>query len=119
MRDLRRNRQPVWYAQFLGEQPILDDEGNDTGETGPSYTEPAKAMVNVSPATGTVDDQLFGNFTDYTHTIATAREFPVDEQTVMWVEVTTDRPHDFKVVRVAKSLNGWLFALKAVNAGDG
>ena len=115
MRDLRRNRQPIWYAQFLGEQPIVDDEGNDTGETGPSYSKPAKAMLNVSPATGNVDDQLFGNFTDYTHTVATTREFPIDEQTVMWVATTIDQPFNFKVVRVAKSLNGWLFALKAVS----
>ena len=115
MRDMRRNRQPVWYAQFLGEQPILDDEGNDTGETGPSYSEPAKAMLNISPATGVAENQLFGDFVDYTHTIATARKFPIDEQTVMWVDVATDQPYNFKVMRVAKSLNGWVFALKAVS----
>ncbi len=115
MRDLRRNRQPVWYAQFLGEQPILDDEGNDTGETGPSYSEPAKAMLNISPSTGNLDDQLFGNLVDYTHIISTTRKFPIDEQTVLWVDTTTERPFDFKVVQVAKSPNGWRFALKAVS----
>lgn len=115
MRDLRRNRQPVWYAQYLGEEPILDEDDYETGDYKASYSEQTKAMLNVSPATGNAENQLFGAFADYTHTIATTREFPFNEQTVMWVEVTTDRPHDFKVVRVAKSLNGWLFALKAVS----
>lgn len=119
MRDLVRNRQPIWYAQYLGEEPILDDDGNDTGETGPSYSEPTKAMLNISPATGSAETQLFGNFADYTHTIATAREFPFDEQTVMWVDVTVDKPHNFKVMRVAKSLNGWLFALRAEKTSNG
>lgn len=119
MRDLRRNRQPVWYAQYLGEQPILDEDGQEIGETGPAYSETSKAMVNISPATGMAENQLFGNFADYTHTIATVREFPFDEQTVMWVGVTTDKPYNFKVMRVAKSLNGWVFALKAENVRDG
>lgn len=115
MRDMRRNRQEVWYAQYLGVQAILDDEGNDTGETGPAYSEKSRAMLNISPATGVAENQLFGDFADYTHTIATARKFPIDEQTVMWVDVATDQPYNFKVVRVAKSLNGWVFALKAVS----
>lgn len=119
MRDMRRNRQPIWYAQYLGEEPILDDEGNDTGETEPSYSEPTKAMLNISPATGSAETQLFGNFADYTHTIATAREFPFDEQTIMWVGVAVDKPHNFKVMKVAKSLNGWSFALRAENTSNG
>ena len=119
MRDQYRNRQPIWYAQYLGEEPIFDDDGYETSETGPSYSEPAKAMLNLAPATGTADNQLFGAFADYTHTIATAREFPFNEQTVMWVGITIDKPYNFKVVRVAKSLNGWRFALKAENVRDG
>lgn len=119
MRDLCRNRQPVWYAQYLGEQPILDEDGYETGNTAPAYSEPVKAMLNISPATGDTENQLFGTFADYTHTVATVREFPFDEQTVMWVGVLTGEPYNFKVVRVAKSLNGWLFALKAENVRNG
>lgn len=119
MRDLRRNRQEVQYALYLGEQAILDGDGLDTGETGPAYSEPVRAMLNVSPASGAADNQLFGNFADYTHTIVTTREFPFDEQTVMWIGVPIDQPHNFKVTRVAKSLNGWVFALKAENVRNG
>lgn len=115
MRDLLRNRQEIWYALYLRDGPVIDDEGNDTGETDPIYDSPIKAMLNISPATGVAENQLFGNFADYTHTIATAREFPFDEQTVMWVGTPVSGPYNFKVMRVAKSLNGWLFALKAVD----
>ena len=119
MRDLRRNRQPIWYAQYLGSEPTTDEDGYETGGSTPIYSEPTKAMLNISPATGVAENQLFGNFADYTHTIATAREFPFDEQTIMWVGVPTDAPHNFKVMRVAKSLNSWVFALKAENVRDG
>lgn len=117
MRDLHNNRQRVFAAQYEGEGTILDAQGLDTGETKPRYTSPAPFMVNLSPATGDTVTQTFGDLPNYSKVIATARDLGFDEKTVLWVDRPTDAPHDYKVVKVAKSLNGWLFALEKVNAG--
>jgi hypothetical protein len=105
----------VWYAQYTGEGPILDPDGWETGETGPTYTTPVAAMLNISPATGEAVTQTFGDLSGYSKVLATARDFPFDEKTVFWVDRPTDQPHDYKVVKVAKSLNGLLVALEQVN----
>lgn len=114
MRDLKRNRQRVFYAQYLKDEPILDGEGQDTGETKPIYAAPAAVMLNISPATGETLTQTFGNLPEYAKVIATARAFPFVEGTVCWIDRTINEPHNYKITKVAKSLNGWLYALERV-----
>lgn len=118
MRDLRRNRRFLYYALFVEDEEIMDEEGFFTGETTPLYTEPEAAQVNISPAAGAVDNQMFGGFTDYTHVIATAREFPFDEQTKFWLGKDPELSHNFVCVKVAKSINCYLYALRAVKIQD-
>lgn len=115
MRDSVRNRRTIYYAQYLGEMPILDSVGYETGEYEPDYTEPEQCSVNISPATDQTVLQTFGNIPDYSMVIATSRNFPFTEKTVFWVTRPLEEPHEYKVVKVAKSINGLLVALELVH----
>lgn len=114
MRDMVRNRQKVWYAQLIASHEMTDDDGNYLGETDPEHTSSEIAKLNVSPATGETVTQTFGSLPEYSKVLATAREFPFTEETVFWIDRSPPALHDYKVIKVAKSLNGWLYALERV-----
>lgn len=117
MRCLARNRQPIWYALYQGETKPVDADGNLTGERSVQYSVPAKSWINVSAAKGAAGLEQFGNSTDYSHTLVSDDlSSPINENAILWIGRTpeNDTPHNFVVVRVAKSLNSVLYAVKEV-----
>lgn len=121
MRELERNKRTVYYALFDKNEPILDDDGNDTGEETPVYLAPVELRINVSPAAGESATRQFGDVVDYDRTLVTCDiTLPIDEHTVFWVdEADTAKPFDYTVKQVAKSLNSLLIAVKKVEVSVG
>lgn len=120
MRTLRKNRQTLYYALYGKEISQLDENGDESGDPVIGYHEPVKFYANISPNKGTSYIQPFGNELDYTKTILTAEELPITEGTRIWQETAPPDGEndgttaDYKVVRVAKSLNVTTYALKAL-----
>lgn len=107
--------QTIHYAMFEGMADIVRD-GLKTGGKQKTYSEPVAFKCNVSPARGNADEEQFGISTDYDRTITTCDlTCPIDENSVLWVGITTDKPHNYKVVRRAQSINSVLFAIKEVS----
>lgn len=121
MKSLMRNNQPVWYSLYLGQVPILDEDGNDTGETAIQYSEPKRVFVNVSAARGTADVEQFGINEAYTKTIVTSDTgLPIDTDSILWIgaDPASGTPHNYAVSRVAKSLNSITYAVREVNVSE-
>lgn len=115
MRGLIRNKQPVWYANYLGKTEIIDMNGNRTGEFTESYSEPVMAMMNVAPAKGYVDWNPFGVYTPYDIAAMTLEmDLPIKETSVFWVGVEPTEHYNYVVVRIARSLNNVIYALRGV-----
>lgn len=123
MRSMERNKQSIFYALYNDKTPILDDDGNETGDYTSGYSNPVPYKIRVSPNKGENSEQAFGKLLDYDRVLSTSDHgFPIDEFSVLWIDKapdfkedgSTDTPHDFKVIRVSKDLNEWLFALKKV-----
>ena len=117
MKCLARNKQKIWYALLTGETKNTDGNGFVTGERTPVYTEPVPLMINVSAARGEAGLEQFGSGTDYSHTLVTDDlKCPIDENSVLWIGRTPNNatPHNFVVVRVARSLNNVAYALREV-----
>lgn len=134
MRCLRRNMIPFWYALYSGHAPILDENGDDTGQYEVRYGNPEQAHGNVSAATGDVNTRLFGDSLDYDKVIAYERaDTPIDEHAVLWIDTPPEcsedgslavdengefvTPWDYVVRKVARSLNSALIAVSKVNVG--
>lgn len=120
MRALRRNKQLIFYCLYAGKVPVVDADGNETGEQEITYGVPVEMYCNVSPATGTNDVEQFGNDLDYDKVIVTDDiDCPIDETSVLVVD---DVPvyengtvnYDYIVRRVAKSLNSVSIAISKV-----
>ena len=116
MKCIDRNKIKFYYALFLDKEAITDENGYPTGEYRARYSMPVEMRASVSPATGVVRQEQFGNATDYDKVIITDDiKCPIDENTVLYIEVTPDKPYDYVVKKVAKSLNFVSIAISKVN----
>lgn len=116
MRSLNRNKRKIHYALYDRDEPILDEYGNESGESEPIYGEAVELMANVSAASGEDMAQAFGNFTNYSRVLCVSdTSCPLDEQSIVWFGVEPDKPHNYIVTRKADSKNGTLYALQEVS----
>lgn len=115
MRCLNRNKRDIYYALYTGDEPILDEAGNETGERTPTYGEITPARFNISAATGEEAVQAFGSLTNYSRVLCVSdNDSPIAEQTAVWFGVSPSEPHNYVVVAKADSKNGILYALLEV-----
>ena len=116
MRSLERNKTLVFYANYVGKADIVDANGDYTGETTSTYTNPIPLKINTSPASGDMNTQLFTPLTDYDRVLLTDdTKLDVDENTVFWIESDPNtEPYNYIVKKKAKSLNVLAIAVKEV-----
>lgn len=130
MRSMEINKTTVFYALYTGKQPILDDNGDETGEYTSGYALPVQIRIRVSPNRGEATNQLFGTLLDYDSTMVTNDVLPIDEFSILWIgkapvlndgayHVDLDSNlitgHTHAVVRVAKDINVTQYAIKKIN----
>lgn len=115
MRSLNKNKRGIYFALYTGEDKILDEYGNETGESNPTYGEITELRCNVSAALGDEAVQAFGSFTNYTRVVCVSdNKCPLAEQAVVWFGAATTEPYNYIVTRKADSKNGILYALQEV-----
>lgn len=121
MKIMERNKQKCNYLLFDRSESILDEFGNETGESRIFYESPVELFANISPAGGTSQVEQFGNLTGYDKVIVTDdMNCPIDENTVLFVDKDVefkdgDPLYDYIVKRVAKSLNSISYAIARVD----
>ena len=123
MRTLARNKRKFYYASFVTNTEMFDDEGNLTGENSVVYGKPTLLLGNISSAHGEVVSQQFGEIENYDKVIVLDDiDTPIDEYSILWVDTlplldddgNTITPHDYVVKQVAKSLNSVSIAIQKV-----
>ena len=122
---MQRNQTEVWYALCNGKSEIVLDGNLRTGEYTLSYATPVQTWMVLSPARGSALREPFGIETNYSKTLVTGdTSCPIAEDTVLWIDsvpsetvngVTVTHPHNYKVVRVAKSLNYIVYAIQEID----
>ena len=128
MRDLMANNRHLWYALYVGETEEVDENGDFTGERGPSYSEPVQFEANLSATRGTQgftgtgsSYDYFGADIDYSLIISTANmNLPIDEHSLIWdIEPERDSGGNvdfskarYNVTAVARGLVQMKYAIK-------
>ena len=116
MRSLQRDWRKLHYAVKIGEESIFDEYGNDTLEKKSLYGEPVLLNVNVSANAGQDVVNTFGNLTGYSRTVSyVGKNCPLKEGCRVWFGVEPTDVHNYVVIRVADSKNGYLIALREVS----
>lgn len=116
------DKRPLWYSNPVGEKTsVVDEWGNETGETSQTWSDPAKLMLNVSPPTGSAEANPFGAFTDYSYIVSSSsrkHNTPLYEGTHVWFQTDVSKPFNYIVVKVAAHITDTLYALKEVAASE-
>ena len=130
MRCLNRNKQAFSYCLFKEKLPILDEYGNESGESIVTYEDPVLAYANISHATGQSNTEIFGTLENYDKVIVLDRNTPIDENSVLFIDKAPEFTsavsyvsasavsiplYDYTVRRVARSLNSTSIAVKRVD----
>ena len=113
MRDLKRNRQTIWYS-LLNVSTGEDEWGNT--EDIKTYGEPIAMDISLSGDKGEISQQAFGMDLDYDREMSTHdMSCPIDEYTRLWIDRDFTLTHNYVVKAVSKSLNCIRYAIKKVN----
>ena len=134
MRNLERNKKDLWYANQTGVVvPIYDSNGHRTGDKAHEYSAPVKTRMSMAISSGAnnlgsqgiATLEPYGLVTGYTARAVTEDlDCPMNETSHVWYGIeptrtvegqTVDVPHNYMVVRVAKSLNHLIYYLKEVD----
>jgi len=128
MRCLKRNKQKMWFADYLGVTEHINSDGYYDGDDKVNYSEPKETYVNISSATGISDSELFGADLKYDKVLAYdafSNAVSINEYSILWVDTEPYKngvlqPHDYKVVRVAASHDktAYLVAIERVNRNE-
>ena len=133
MHTLNRNKRDLWYALLTGKTELRNADGLLTGESEFTYSDPVKVRMSMSISSGAnnlgsqgmVTLEPYGITTAYTHRMVTEdMSCPINEESLIWIgkeptETVNGEvrqvPHNFKVVRVARSLNHIISYVKEVD----
>lgn len=128
MRLLKRNKQTIYYRNFIEQTDITttDEYGNvlETGEKEKSYTEVKSARAYVKSAIGQNAAEPFGDFTSKKRTIYfSAGQTDINEYSQLWIGIDPEiddetgepkTPHNFTVDGISKGINEWRILIRQV-----
>lgn len=129
MHTQNRNKQDLWYSLKIRTEEVRDEQtGLLTGEHRVIYSEPVETRMSMSISSGAnnlgsqgmVTLDPYGITTAYTHRMVTHdMNCPINEESLIWIGRTpTDGAHNFKVVRMARSLNHIIYYVKEVDVRE-
>lgn len=114
MRDLRRNQVPITYRLYLGNEEIIDEHGNSTGQYTPLFGEEQLLFLSVSANKGDYSEQMFGDVLDYDRTMLISDpDCPINENSRAVIDGQT-----YVVKAVARSLNAAQYAIKRIEVTE-
>ncbi len=116
MRCLERNKQTVYYKEFLSVTDGADSDGNYTGDKINSYGTMKSVKLRVSPDRGDTAFEPFGTSIDYDRVMQGGDlSVGIAEDTILWIGVPTTGEHNYIVKRRADDINFVQWAIKRVD----
>ena len=79
----------MWYSLYNKKIPILDENGDETGDYETGYSPPVFFKASLSSGKGSAQANVFGVEIDYSRTISTTEmDLPITETSLVWYETT-------------------------------
>ena len=114
MRDLKRNKQTIWYS-LLNVTCDKDEWGNT--EDVKTYGAPLPLEISISGNKGEASLQGFGADLKYDREMVTHDlTCPIDEYSHLWLDgKSPTEPHNYIVKAASRTLNSIRYAIEKVN----
>lgn len=119
MRTLELNKTSLWAVHVIAKEPILDDDGFETGELNFIYTEPREVRLHLYPSNGDIIRRLFGYDASF-DMIAVSTDVNLDVDTLLFVDYPTPDysiTYTYSIVARSKSLNVIAYGLEMRTGG--
>lgn len=121
MRNCKKNETKLWYSNYGKGNPILDENGDETGDYDSGYSSPVCFFATLSASKGSAYADVFGTNLDYTRSFSTVKKLPITEESLIWksepvmnADGTVDKESaDYTVAGIADGLTELVVALKA------
>lgn len=121
MRNLRKNTRKLWYSNYSKKNPILDENGDETGDYSNGYSRPVSFYATLSASKGAAYADMFGTNLDYSRTFSTTENLPITEESLIWETkpvlnkdgTANEMTADYTIAGIADGLNELVVALKA------
>lgn len=123
MRNAKINQKGLFVSNFKGTIPIVDEDGNETGEKQIVYSSPNFFEANISGARGSANSEVFGVDISYDKSISMSvslfEKLEIDENSVFFIDkkpdYDEDEPlYDYVVSKIAETLNEVVIAVSKV-----
>lgn len=116
MQLLERNKREIKYKTYGNAQTLrTDSDGYYTGEYKQTYSSLKTIRAYMTANRGDANEEMFGKELDYDNVIYAPLSCDIDEFSILWIGAdATKEPSDYKVLRVATSLNHKAIAIKKV-----
>lgn len=126
MRNLARNKSPLSFCNYKGEEAYVDEHGFKTGEKIIAYYPLVKIKAHVSGAKGSSYIEIFGTDVSYDKTILLTKaefvRYGITENTVFFIDIypkyedqAKKKPlYDYRVKRIAETINEVVIAVEKV-----
>lgn len=117
MRILARHERVIYHAPFEGYEPVLDNNGYETGEVTLKYGVAKLVRVGVSVATNRNVEYLFGSRVECDLILLTCdTSCPIAEKSALWIDnLDVYGKHDYEVKKIVKSFNTIAIAVSKVS----
>ena len=124
MRQLSINKSIIKALNYRGVQDIVDDDGKTGGEKRVLYSPVITFKAHVSGAKGSSQVEAFGLDTSYNKTISMSKalfdKLKLNENTVFFIDTKVkfkdgEPLYDYRVYRIAETVNEVMIAIKKVN----
>lgn len=115
MQTLGRNKRIFYYALFVGSSERIDSDGNRTGTYDVQYGTPTPYRANILTRQNTITLEPQGLASrDVTGFDTSDMNCPINEGSIIWLDVNTSQPHNFVVRSRVKTLNSIHYDLEEV-----
>ena len=123
MRNQLRNETKHFVLNYKGEEKVKDSDNNYTGEIAIIYTKPIMFMGHISSAKGSSQVEMFGTDVAYDKVLVITKSkcerLKINENSVFFIDKKpsydgTTPLYDYRVLRIAKSINEVAIALEKV-----
>lgn len=121
MRILERDKQTIYYQNYLGKTEKTKTVGGETirlGEYEETYDDmqSAKVYVSVPKSTrqsgyGQAQLEPIGNVSHYRRTIVSETDLGITINSLVWIDSTTEQP-DYRVESIGKSYHHTMYTVK-------
>ena len=116
MRTLNRNKQPLYYANFVSKTETVDEWGNNTGAWVVTYSAPVPVEWNARGVDSDADVEMFGIQAKDTIRVVAEKPLPIDEASILWFGKAPNSPyvptqpnHNYRIAGIPPTLNDAVF----------